>query len=69
MSESVLMGFAVSSSVSVIRYLSSVLRHEGAGRNVLGHHVSVVERIEHHPQHVAFEFERPENERHENERH
>src|SRR6266849_1851208 len=41
----------------------SLLRHEGAGRNVLGHYVSVVERIEHHPQHVAFEFERLENER------
>src|SRR6266446_872461 len=41
----------------------SLLRHEGAGRNVLGHHVSMVERVEHHPQHVALEFERLENER------
>src|SRR5262245_12454264 len=34
------------------------LGHEGAGRNVLGRNIGMIERIEHRPQHVALELER-----------
>ena len=39
-------------------YALSTSRHESAGRDVLGRHIGVVQRIEHRPQHVALEFQR-----------
>src|SRR4029078_6567710 len=37
---------------------SMVLRHESALRYLLGIDIGVMERIEHRPQHAAFEFKR-----------
>src|SRR5215469_13489470 len=41
----------------------SLRRHERAGRDQPGRNVSAIERVEHHPQHIAFEFKRLEDER------
>src|SRR5580704_14808026 len=44
---------AVGASLTVL-----VLRYEGAGRNVPGRHIGMIERIQHRPQYVAFEHKR-----------
>src|SRR6266446_8681695 len=40
-----------------IMLLLLLVRHEGARRDMPRRHVGVMERIEHRPQHIAFEFE------------